>query len=121
VSVDQQFFHPTGTTAVVSIRPHGAPAFRQLAAVRIDDRPAGGRRWTPLRVDLAPHAGRRVTLRLEFRAARPLRGDRLAWFGSPRIVRAAPEAAAPRQGRSERAERPHIGRGAGPGRTPKLD
>jgi hypothetical protein len=96
VSVDQQFFHPTGTTAVVSIRPDGDPTFRQLAAVRIDDRPAGGRRWTPLRVDLAPYAGRRATLRLEFRAGRPLRGDRLAWFGSPRIVRAPPQAAASR-------------------------
>jgi hypothetical protein len=94
VSVDHQFFHPTGTTAVVSIRPNGEPAFRQLAAVRIDDRPAGGRRWIPLRVDLAPYTGHRVTLRLEFRAARPLHRDRLAWFGSPRVVLRPQEPAA---------------------------
>lgn len=87
VSIDHQYIHPPGTTAVVSVRPDGAERFRELLAVRIDDGPRAGRRWQPVEADLSAWAGRRVTLRLEFRAERPLRpGQRLAWFGSPRIA-----------------------------------
>jgi hypothetical protein len=87
VSVDHQYIHPRGTTAIVAVRPEGGDAYEELAAIAIDDRPRGARRWTPVEVDLMPWAGRRVTLRLEFRTKRPLGRDRLAWFGSPRITR----------------------------------
>jgi hypothetical protein len=86
VSVDHRYVHPPGTTAVVSIRPKGADAFEELAALSIDDRPAAGRRWRPIEADLARFEGSRATLRLAFRARRPLGRDRLAWFGSPRIA-----------------------------------
>ncbi len=85
VSVDYQYIHPSGTTMSVSVARAGAP-FEELASQRIDDRPAAGRRWTPLRADLSDYAGERVTLRLEVKASQPIRGDRLAWWGSPRIA-----------------------------------
>jgi hypothetical protein len=88
VSVDHHYIHPQGTTLAVSIARGGA--FEELGSVRVDDRPRGGRRWTPLVVDLAEYSGERVTLRLEVKAARPIRGDRVAWWGSPRIA-LAPE------------------------------
>ena len=84
LSVDRQYIHPQGTTLAVSIADHGD--FEELASVRVDDRPIGGRRWTPVEVDLADYAGERVILRLEVRAARPIRGDGVAWWGSPRIA-----------------------------------
>jgi hypothetical protein len=85
-SVDRQYVHPPGTTAVVSVRPGGAESFEELGRVSIDDRPAGGRRWRPIEVDLARFGGQRVTLRLAFRASLPLGRDRVAWFGSPRVA-----------------------------------
>jgi hypothetical protein len=85
VSVDHQYIHPRGTTLAVSVSRDGTD-FEQLAAVRVDDRPEGGRRWTPISADLSAYAGERVTLRLEVKAEQPLRGDRLAWWGSPRIA-----------------------------------
>ncbi len=85
VSVDHLYIHPAGTTLSVSVARAGGP-FEELASQRIDDRAAGGRRWTPLRADLADYAGERVTLRLEVKASQPIRGDLLAWWGSPRIA-----------------------------------
>jgi hypothetical protein len=70
----------------VSIRPEGTDAFEELLAIAIDDRPAGGRRWRSIEADLSRFAGRRATLRLEFRATRSPTRDRLAWFGSPRVA-----------------------------------
>jgi hypothetical protein len=68
-------------------RTRGPPdAFEELAALSIDDRPAAGRRCRPIEADLARFEGSRATLRLAFRARRPLGRDRLAWFGSPRIA-----------------------------------
>jgi hypothetical protein len=103
VSVDHQYIHPAGTTLAVSIARDGSstadPVFEELAAVRVDDGPRAGRRWTPLAVDLAPWAGERVTLRLEVRAAQPIRGDLLAWWGSPRIALRPDAAKAPARSR----------------------
>jgi len=100
VSIDHQYIHPPGTTAVVSLRPEDADRFTELLAVRIPDGPRAGRRWRPVQADLSAWAGQRVTLRLEFRTREPLRpGRRLAWFGSPRIAVPAPPAdAAPEVG-----------------------
>jgi hypothetical protein len=86
VSVDHQYIHPRGTTAVVAIRAEDEPDFHDLTSRAIDDRPRGGRRWAPIQADLAPWAGRRAVVRLEFRTREPLGRDRLAWFGSPRIA-----------------------------------
>ena len=84
VSTDHQYLHPPGTTLVVAIAR--GDEFEALAELRIDDALTSGRRWTPVQVDLSAYAGERVSLRLEVRVARPLRGDRLAWWGSPRIA-----------------------------------
>jgi hypothetical protein len=84
VSIDHQYLHPPGTTLVVAIARGGE--FEAVEELRIDDAPTSGRRWMPVQVDLSAYAGERVTLRLEVRVARPLRGDRLAWWGSPRIA-----------------------------------
>ncbi|HEY5656894.1 MAG TPA: hypothetical protein VIY27_03810, partial [Myxococcota bacterium] len=85
-SVDHQYVHPPGTAAFVSIRPEGAEGFEELGAFAIDDRPAGGRRWRAIEVDLSRFGGQRVTLRLAFRARRDPGREHLAWFGSPRIA-----------------------------------
>ncbi len=88
VSVDHRYEHPRGSTVSVSVARGGADAgFEEIARRRIDDSPRGGRRWTPLEADLSAFAGERVTLRLELRTRRPIVGDRLAWWGSPRIAR----------------------------------
>ena len=78
--------HPPHSTAFISIRTREAGDFAPLAAVPVDAGPAGGRRWRAIEVDLARFAGRRVTLRLEFRAESVAESRRLAWFGSPRIA-----------------------------------
>jgi hypothetical protein len=84
VSVDHQYIHPPGTTLEVSIRDEAE--FEPLASVRIDDRLRAGRSWTPLEADLGAFADRRVTLRLEVKAAIPPAPGDLSWFGSPRIA-----------------------------------
>jgi hypothetical protein len=84
VSLDNQYIHPPGTTLAVSIRTDGE--FEPVASVRIDDGLRAGRSWTPIEADLAAYGGRRVTLRLEVQAARPIPPGRLSWFGSPRIA-----------------------------------
>jgi hypothetical protein len=43
-------------------------------------------RWTPVEVDLASYAGRRVTLRLDLVSRFRLRPGRISWWGSPRIA-----------------------------------
>jgi hypothetical protein len=98
VSVDHQYEHPKGTTLVVAIRREDressgdghagrAARFERVAEVKIDDGPRGGRSWRPVEVDLGAWAGERATLRLEVRARQGIRGDRLSWWGSPRIAR----------------------------------
>jgi len=91
VSVDHQYIHPPGTTLAVSVRSDGE--FEPVASVRIDDGLRAGRSWVPVEADLAAYGGRRVTLRLEVQAGRPIPPGRLSWFGSPRI--ALPASAGP--------------------------
>jgi len=86
VSVDYQYEHPRGTTLIVSIRRAGEVRFERVAELKIDDSPRGGRSWRALEADLAPWAGERVTLRLAVQARGGVRGDRLSWWGSPRIA-----------------------------------
>ena len=95
VSVDHQYLHPKGTPLSVSIGRDGR--FERVVSKRIDDAPRAGRRWTPVEADLSPWAGQRVTLRLEVEAHRPIQGDRVAWWGSPRIVVPPPAADAQHQ------------------------
>jgi hypothetical protein len=87
VSVDYQYEHPRGTTLAVSIRRAGQLRFDRVAQLKIDDSPRGGRSWRALQADLAPWAGEQVTLRLAVQARGGIRGDRLSWWGSPRIAR----------------------------------
>jgi hypothetical protein len=91
VSIDHQYIHPPGTTLAVSVRSDGE--FEPVASVRIDDGRRAGRSWVPVEADLSAYGGRRVTLRLEVQAGRPIAPGRLSWFGSPRI--ALPASAGP--------------------------
>jgi hypothetical protein len=81
---DHQYRHPEGVAAVVSLRRAGR--FEPLVQRVIDDGPRAGRRWSPLEADLARYAGERVVLRLELRSGAPIEGERLGWWGSPRVA-----------------------------------
>ena len=61
-------------------------SFRVLYEVDMTVLDRGIRRWRPIDLDLSEYAGRTVTLRLEQIPARPIRGLRLGWWGSPRIA-----------------------------------
>jgi hypothetical protein len=78
--------HARGVHLAVAVREGDAP-FHELASWPVEGADAAGRAWTPVELDLAALAGRRVTLRLAAVGERPLRAGTLAWWGSPVIVR----------------------------------
>jgi hypothetical protein len=86
VAVTRGLLHPAGLAASVAVRVAESEAFEMLARVPIATGPGEGHRWRPLEIDLAPYAGKRVTLRLAFESEHEAKPGRLAWFGSPRIA-----------------------------------
>jgi hypothetical protein len=89
VSLDDLHEHPKRSRMRVLVRRPGGD-FEELASARVDDSRDGGRRWTPLEVDLSAFAGQQVVLRLELvpEVAIPPPAD-LAWWGSPRVYQPA--------------------------------
>jgi hypothetical protein len=83
-SVDHWYQHPALLDLSVSLGRDGR--FEELARVGFGERFWLRRDWWPVEVDLSRFAGERVTLRLEASSPTPIPGDRLAWWGSPRVV-----------------------------------
>jgi hypothetical protein len=80
----RKHLHPERTRLAVSIG--AGEGFETLASIPVLHGSDEGRQWRPVEVDLSAYAERRVTLRLEVSADRPLDPDGLAWWGSPRIA-----------------------------------
>jgi len=78
--------HARGVRLEIAVA-EGDGSFRTLASWPVSRARGAGRGWSPVEVDLARYAGRRVTLRLEAVGERGLRAGTLAWWGSPVIVR----------------------------------